>query len=298
MYRLNWFTTCVLGLGMTVQAFAQTASTTTPPTASSFEQTSDADEVSTIESTNKPQRFEALKDLRNITLQDLKNNATAAQPDDLKDPLQGLNREIFKFNDAIDRHVARPLAVQYVEKVPTEVRGSYRSFRKNMREPWNAVNQLVQGKPLRAAKTLGRFTLNTVTSLGFADPAQRLGLGMQEETLGNTLGYYGVPSGPYLMLPLLGPSTLRHSLDYVSESYATPINYVYMHNNQEGLAWSLAAVGGIDSRSQYLDMESVLQGDRYGALRDIYLQRKHFEIAEKRGDSAEAISFIDDEEDH
>ena len=119
-------------------------------------------------------RLEALKELKNVKAKDLKVNANATQPESQKDPLQPLNRQIFAFNDVLDRHVARPLAVQYKDKVPSDVRGSYRQFRKNLGEPWNVVNQLIQGRPVRAAESLGRFTINTISSLGFADPARRL----------------------------------------------------------------------------------------------------------------------------
>jgi phospholipid-binding lipoprotein MlaA len=197
----------------------------------------------------------------------------------------------------IDRNVARPVAIQYKQKVPEAVRSSYSLFRKNLSEPWNAVNQLAQGRFKRAAKSLGRFTLNTVTSLGLADPATRLGLSTEEESLGITLGYYGVPSGPYLMLPVLGPSTLRHSVDYVAESYANPISYPMDDNNQTGLIWGNRVLGGINTRSKLLDVENVLQGDRYSAIRDIYLQRLAFQIAEKKGGGAEAVSFVGDDDD-
>lgn len=246
---------------------------------------------------SKHPRIEALKELKNITKNDLKVNANAAQPDAVKDPLQPLNREIYAFNDMIDRNVVRPVAIQYKQKVPEDVRSSYSLFRKNLSEPWNAVNQLAQGRFKRAAKSLGRFTLNTVTSLGLADPATRLGLSTEEESLGITLGYYGVPSGPYLMLPVLGPSTLRHSVDYVAESYANPISYPMDDNNQTGLIWGNRVLGGINTRSKLLDVENVLQGDRYSAIRDIYLQRLAFQIAEKKGGGAEAVSFVDDDDD-
>lgn len=236
------------------------------------------------------------QELKQIKIKDLKVNANAAQADEIKDPLQALNREIFKFNDMLDRNIVRPISIQYVTKVPEDVRSSYRLFRKNMAEPWNGVNQLVQGRPMRALKSFGRFTINTLTSLGLADPARRLGLNTEEESLGTTLGYYNVPSGPYLMLPILGPSTLRNSLDYVVEGYSRPINWAFMNNQQYGLELGYAMLNGIDSRSQYLDLESALQGDRYAAIRDIYLQRKSFEISEKQGHDAEPISFVGDDE--
>ena len=300
MHRFNYLWATMLSLAFTSSVFAQDAASIQNNVENQDTNALEADNTnSKLEEENlKNPRFQALKELKNIHLSDLKVNANAAQADEVKDPLQGLNREIYKFNDSLDRHIARPLAVQYNAKVPTETRTSYRLFRKNMLEPWNAVNQLVQGRPVRAAKSLGRFTINTLTSLGLADPARRLGLNTEEETLGNTLGYYGVPSGPYLMLPILGPSTLRNSLDYVSNAYATPTNHILARNDQYGVEWSNTALGGIDSRSQFLDLDGSLRGDRYAALRDIYLQRKNFEIAEKKGDNAEAIGFIDDDLDN
>lgn len=207
-------------------------------------------------------------------------NANAAQPESVKDPLQPLNRQVYALNDVLDRNIARPLAVQYTEKVPGDVRGSYRNFRKNLGEPWNAVNQLIQGRPLRAAKTLGRFTVNTITTLGLADPARRLGMETEDEDFGTTLGYFGVPSGPYLVLPIIGPSTFRDGFGRLVDSQARPQKYIL--EDHDGLYWTEQALRGIDARSQILDVEQVLQGDRYAAIRDIYLQRKNFEIAEKK----------------
>lgn len=240
-------------------------------------------------------RLESLKELKNVKANDLKVNANAAQPDSIKDPLEALNRETFAFNDFLDRNFARPIAVQYKTKVPDSVRGAYRSFRKNLNEPWNAVNQLVQGRPTRAAKSLGRFTINTVTTLGFADPARRLGLDMEEEGFGTTLGYYGAPSGPYLVLPIIGPSTFRDGIGFFVDGQARPQRYMF--DNNDGIYWSDQMLRGIDARAQILDVEDVLQGDRYAAIRDIYLQRKNFEIAQKQGLDADNISFVDEEPD-
>lgn len=251
--------------------------------------------------TNTNQTFEqntstlqAIKDLKHITKNDLKVNANAAQPDQVKDPLQPLNRQIFAFNDALDRNVLKPVAIQYVAKVPEPVRNPYRQFRKNLGEPWNAVNQLIQGRPSRAAKTLGRFTVNTLTTLGFADPARRLGLPTEEESFGVTLGYYGVASGPYVMLPFFGPSTFRDGFGLAADSFGRPQKYLL--DDQEGILWSTNVLQAIDARSQILDIEESLKGDKYAMIRDFYLQRKAFQIAEKKGDSND-ISFIGDVDD-
>lgn len=278
----------LLTLGMASPAFANESAVD-----SSTRTTAEAD--SSAATSKAPSRFESLKELKNIKAQDLKVSANAAQPESVKDPLQPLNRQVYALNDVLDRNIARPLAVQYTEKVPGDVRGSYRNFRKNLGEPWNAVNQLIQGRPLRAAKTLGRFTVNTITTLGLADPARRLGMETEDEDFGTTLGYFGVPSGPYLVLPIIGPSTFRDGFSRLVDSQARPQKYIL--EDHDGLYWTEQALRGIDARSQILDVEQVLQGDRYAAIRDIYLQRKNFEIAEKKGLEAESISFIEDVED-
>jgi phospholipid-binding lipoprotein MlaA len=232
----------------------------------------------------------SIKDLKNIKAKNFKVNANAAQPDDVKDPLQPLNRKIFAFNDALDRTIVRPVAVQYQTKIPVDVRESHHQFRSNLVEPWNAVNQTIQGRPLRALKTLGRFTFNTLTTLGLADPARRVGLDGEKETFGTTLGYYGVPSGPYLVLPVFGPSTVRDGFGLAVDAFGRPQNYL----NHNTAYWADQALRGISARSQLLDLESVLQGDKYSAMRDIYLQRQSFIIAEKKGLDADGINFIDD----
>lgn len=290
MYQQKYLWVCIVSLGFITSTHATTSS-------SSSEEVTQKETAEVIaadsSSKTKNSRLDALKELKNVKTKDLKVNANATQPDEVKDPLQPLNRQVYAFNDMLDRNIARPLAVQYTKKVPSEVRGSYRQFRKNLGEPWNAVNQLIQGRPLRAAKTLGRFSLNTITTLGMADPARRLGLNTEEENFGTTLGYYGVPSGPYVMLPIYGPSTFRDGFGTIVDGQARPQKYILDGNDR--LYWSEQVMRGLDTRSQLLDVEKVLQGDKYAAIRDIYLQRKNFEIAEKKGLDADNISFVDDE---
>ena len=156
------------------------------------------------------------------------------------------------------------------------------------------MNQVIQGRPSRAAKTLGRFTVNTLTTLGFADPARRLGLTAEDENFGVTLGYYGVPSGPYVMLPFFGPSTFRDTAGTVADSYGRPQKYLL--DDHDGIYWTSNVLQAVDTRAQILDIEESLQGDKYSMIRDFYLQRKAFQIAEKRGDTAD-ISFIEDDAD-
>lgn len=246
------------------------------------------------ESANKNSRIDKFKAFSGKTIQDLKVDANAAQPDEIKDPFQSVNRKIFAFNDYIDRHALRPIAVQYQAKIPAEVRGSYREFRGNLAEPWNATNQVIQWKPKRALKTVGRFVINSITTLGLADPASRLGLDGEDESFGTTLGYYGVRSGPYLMVPFVGPSTLRDGFGFLVDSQASPQKYIL--DDYQGLYWGDWAVYAIDMRSSLLDVDSALQGDRYATIRDAYLQRKRFVIAEKKGDSNDDVSFVDEDD--
>ena len=243
-------------------------------------------EIITIETEKEP----SLRELKYLKRENFKVDAKANQPDSIKDPLQPLNRQIYAFNDQLDRHIARPLAVHYVEKVPQPVRASYRSFRKNLDEPWNAANQLFQGRPLRALQTLGRFSINTLTSLGFADTAQHFGLTNEEEDLGTTLGYYGVKSGPYLVLPVFGPNTFRSTLGLAIDSQAQPQKYIF----SDGIYLTDRGLAALDTRASLLDIESVLTGDKYAQIRDIYLQRSDFLIAEKKGLTSENL-FSDDE---
>ncbi len=288
MYQQKYLWVCLVSLGFITSTHA-----TMPSTEEVAQEETTEVIAADSSSETKSSRLNALKELKNVKAKDLKVNANAAQPDEVKDPLQPLNRQIYAFNDMLDRNIARPLAVQYTKKVPGEVRGSYRQFRKNLGEPWNAVNQLIQGRPLRAAKTLGRFSLNTITTLGMADPARRLGLDTEEENFGTTLGYYGVPSGPYVMLPIYGPSTFRDGFGTLVDGQVRPQKYILDGNDR--LYWSEQVMRGLDTRSQLLDVEQVLQGDKYAVIRDIYLQRKNFEIAEKKGLDADSISFVDDE---
>ncbi|MCU4578879.1 MULTISPECIES: VacJ family lipoprotein [Acinetobacter] len=286
MHYSNFILLGLLTAGACSSVFAQeTLTESAAQTATSQAQVTSEQKVSTIQ---------AIKDLKHLTKNDLKVNANAAQPDAVKDPLQPLNRQIYAFNDMLDRNLLKPVAIQYVAKVPEPVRSPYRQFRKNLGEPWNAVNQLIQGRPTRAAKTLGRFTVNTLTTLGFADPARRLGLDTEEESFGVTLGYYGVPSGPYVMLPFFGPSTFRDGFGLAADSFGRPQKYLL--DDQDGIYWSTNVLQAVDARSQILDIEESLKGDKYSMIRDFYLQRKAFQISEKRGDSDD-VSFVGDADD-
>lgn len=282
MRHTSFFYAGLLSFAVTAPAFAN-------------EQSAETAESTEIANTSRTQQLaQAAMAKSSEVAKKLSVNATAAQSDEEKDPFEAFNRKIFAFNEVLDTYIARPLAIQYVEKVPDDVRGSYRQFRKNLNEPWNAVNQLIQGRPARAAKSLGRFTVNTLTTLGFADPAQRLNLTSESEGLGITMGYYGIPSGPYLVLPVLGPSTIREAIGTAADSQARPQKYLL--EDHDGAYWSEQVLRGVDARSQLLELENVLQGDKYAQIRDFYLQRISFAVTEKKGIADENMFINTDDE--
>jgi phospholipid-binding lipoprotein MlaA len=190
------------------------------------------------------------------------------------DPLEGFNRAMFGFNDTVDTVILKPTAQVYQAVLPSMVRTGVNNFFYNLGEPWVAVNAVLQGKGVAAAETMVRFGLNTFIGLGgLIDVASDLNLDRRNEDFGQTLGYWGVASGPYLVLPLFGPSTLRDSLGFVLDYQADPVT------QQSNLAArdTLSAVRLVDFRASVLRAGNVLEGaalDKYSFVRDVYLQRR------------------------
>lgn len=229
--------------------------------------------------------------LSRITLNQLRVDANASQPDVVKDPFQPLNRKVFKFNSKIDQHVLLPVAKAYKNKVPKPVQNGIGNFFSNLREPWNAVNYLLQGHGISSSKSLGRFTVNTLGSLGLADPASKLGLKSQDdEDFGQTLGKWGIKSGPFLMLPILGPSTLRDGVAGIADSFGRPLSYM----SQDSTYWSLTALEVVDARAGFVGVEDLVQGDQYALLRDLYLQRRQYLISGSEQNAGLDSSFGDE----
>ena len=286
MHYSNFILLGLLTAGACSSVFAQE----TPN--ESADQSNTTENQATTEQKN-PTTIQAIKDLKHLTKNDLKVNANAAQPDAVKDPLQPLNRQIYAFNDMLDRNILKPVAIQYIAKVPEEVRSPYRQFRKNLGEPWNAVNQFIQGRPTRAAKSLGRFTINTLTTLGFADPARRLNLTSEAEGFGITLGYYGVPSGPYLVLPFLGPSTLRDTVALPADWWGHPMDSMHPVSHRN----TLLGLRLVNTRANLLNATDALDAaslDRYALMRDLYLKLRDPASRQQNDDNADRVESFDD----
>ena len=231
---------------------------------------------------------------QSIAVNSENNQTVAIRPDQHnQDPLQAINRKVYVFNTYLDEHIARPMAQQYVKIVPEEARGGYSNFKSNLREPWTGVNLGLQGKPKSTLKSFARFALNSLTSFGFADVARRQNLAHESTDFGITLGVWGVPSGPYLVLPLMGPSTFRDTVGTVADSFAKPQGYLI---DDDRSYWSLQALDLLDSRAKLLDVDSLVQGDQYTLIRNAYLQQRAYAIKEARGDDVSQDLFADDDD--
>ncbi|GAB2879389.1 VacJ family lipoprotein [Microbulbifer echini] len=212
----------------------------------------------------------------------------------LRDPWEGFNRAIFSFNDGADRYVLKPAAVSYRQITPIFMQQGVSNFFSNLGEVSNTFNGVLQGNLGQAGNDAGRLLINTTIGIaGLFDVAKHMGLERGDgEDFGQTLAVWGVPSGPYLVLPLLGPSTVRDTPARVVDYYTNPLSYV----DHDATRYTLKATDIIQSRASLLKAESLLQGDRYVLLRDAYLQRRDFLIVNGEVDvdtETEAAEAID-----
>ena len=209
---------------------------------------------------------------------------------EINDPFEDLNRTSFQINETVDSIILKPIAVTY-SKAPTPIKYGITNFFRNLKEVDNTVNQLLQGKPKLAANDLSRFVINSTIGLGgLIDVASNMGLERHDEDFGQTLGVWGIPSGPYLMIPMLGPSSTR---DLLSRPISSFLGGTF-HMDDNNVRISLTALDAIETRERLLDVESLLSGDKYDFVRDSYSQSREYEI--KDGIDIED-DFIDDMDD-
>lgn len=191
------------------------------------------------------------------------------------DPFEKTNRKIFAFNDYLDRNFFVPMARTYQTVTPASVDDGITNFYQNALDPLTSVNDVAQLKFTRALTAMGRFVVNsTVGFFGVFDVATKIGLPKHREDFGQTLGYWGVGNGPYLMLPIFGPRTLRHTAGHVGDFY-TGISYTYFGENigEDSLMFGLKA---LDLRADLLAGEGFITGDRYLFIRSAYLQNREY----------------------
>jgi phospholipid-binding lipoprotein MlaA len=194
---------------------------------------------------------------------------------DPRDPLETFNRHMFAFNEGLDDVLLRPVAQAYHDVLPTPLRNCFSNAFANLRGPATAINNLLQGKPNEAFSDTGRFTVNTTLGvLGCFDVASRMGLERNREDFGQTLGVWGAGPGPYLVLPLFGPSNVRDAVGFFTLDVLLDPNYWMKSDTWR---YSLFAARIIDMRAQLLQSDSLISDaalDKYTFIRDGYLQRR------------------------
>jgi phospholipid-binding lipoprotein MlaA len=201
-------------------------------------------------------------------------SATLAQAQEANDPLEGWNRAVFSFNEGLDKAVLKPVATGYKAVVPELARTGVRNVFDNIYDGWSAINQLLQGKPVAAAQMTMRVATNTLFGvLGLFDVASDLGIERQQEDFGQTLGRWGLPAGPYIVWPLLGPSSLR-------DTAAMPLDMSWRPaalSNDSETRIGLTTLQLISVRASLLDATRMIDEialDKYVFVRDGYLSRR------------------------
>lgn len=190
------------------------------------------------------------------------------------DPLEPMNRAIFTFNDTLDRAVVKPVAQAYVDVVPRLVRAGVSNVFGNLSDAFSAINNLLQGKRDPLGSDLGRVLVNSTFGLGgIFDIASEANLEKYNEDFGQTLGWWGLGTGPYLVLPILGPSNLRDAAGLGATWLIDPVNQVTPAVNQ----WELVGARALDTRASLLGADDLMQGaalDKYTFIRSAYTQRR------------------------
>ncbi len=204
------------------------------------------------------------------------------------DPWEGFNRAMFSFNDGLDTYALKPLAKGYKAVMPDPAEKGVNNFFENLADVGTMINNLLQGKFDAAGQDLGRIAFNTTFGLaGFIDVATPMGLPKHDEDFGQTFGYWGMDSGPYVVLPFWGPSTVRDGIGLIPDLYADPVYYV----DDNGDRNALIALWVLNKRSQLLESEKLISGDKYIFIRDAYLQKRAYEIADGKIESYDDSNF-------
>lgn len=192
-----------------------------------------------------------------------------------EDPWESVNRPIFRFNDLLDTYALKPLAQGYQAITPQFLEDGVHNMFRNVGDVGNLANDVLQAKPRAAGVDTARLMFNTTFGLlGFFDVGTKMGLHRNDEDFGQTLGYWGTGSGPYVMLPFLGPSTLRDAPSKYVDSYTQP--YRYMNNiPARNMAIGMSI---IDTRASLLSSEKLISGDKYVFIRNAYLQNREFKV--------------------
>ena len=213
---------------------------------------------------------------------------------DANDPLQSVNRPVFAMNDAFDTVLFKPLAQSYNAVTPKPIRDGVTNFFSNLNEIDNAINNLFQGKPDKFATSVGRLAINSTLGIGgIVDVASRMGLQHSPEDLGQTMGYFGAGSGPYIVLPLLGSSSVRDVPGRIVSMYLNPLAWL----DDISFRNIMVGINAVDSRSNLLAKEEIareISDDKYTLYKDAFLEEREFEISDGNLDNSDLISDIEE----
>lgn len=203
-----------------------------------------------------------------------------------QDPFEGFNRTVFTVNDKADQYAFRPVAKAYNWALPQPVRTGISNVFSNVGDVTVAANKLLQGNVTAGVETIMRIAINTVFGLGgIFDIATQARLPKQSSDFGLTLGTYGVPAGPYLVLPFFGPSTVRDAVGMVPDGFMSPITYI----RPNWIRYTLFGVKAISVRAAYLNATDLLQSaalDKYSFVRNAYLQRRQYMLGKNQESGA------------
>ena len=211
--------------------------------------------------------------------------------EEINDPFEDLNRDIFIFNEKLDEKLLKPAALTYRKVTPQFARTGVTNFFNNLEEIDTTINQVLQGEIKYAFNDAGRFVINSTIGLfGLIDVASKMGLERHEEDFGQTLGVWGFDSGPYIMIPFLGPSNPRDLLSRPISSFLS--GTFAMEDNDVKL--TLVGIDALETRERLLDAETLIIGDKYIFIKDAYIQSREYEI---NNGSTEDDEFLDDMDD-
>ncbi len=198
------------------------------------------------------------------------------------DPIEPFNRDVFEFNLGIDRYFLKPIAKGYRTIVPEQGRDGLRNVVNNIQEPVTFINDVLQGEFDRAGATFGRFLVNSTIGIGgLFDVAKSQGIDRHTEDFGQTLAVYGVPEGPYLVVPFLNSSSVRHGVGRIVDAYSNPLFYAFDHAGEEWVQPTVMAIDIVDGRSRNIETLDEIERtaiDFYATARSAYRQDREKEI--------------------
>jgi phospholipid-binding lipoprotein MlaA len=217
---------------------------------------------------------------------------------EIADPIEPVNRFIFGFNDILDRVILEPLAKGYKALLPAFARDAVQSFMHNLQSPLIIANNILQGNVGDAGIATARFIVNSTIGIGgLVDVAKAQGLSYENEDFGQTLATWGLGDGFYLVLPVLGPSSLRDAAGLGVDSYADPVRIVSSNTDNDWIYYTRSAVEGIDTRARLIEVINDLRRnslDYYAAVRSTYSQKRASLIRDDRSGTAPKTLNYDD----